>query len=52
MRNHVHVVLDVDVKQVHIWTDSEVVKRWHLLYKGTLLTQMFARGDTLSEGSS
>jgi hypothetical protein len=32
------------------WTDNEIVRRWHLLHKGTLLTQMFARGDTLSQG--
>jgi hypothetical protein len=50
MSNHVHVVLHVDVKQVMAWTDNEIVRRWHLLHKGTLLTQMFARGDTLSQG--
>jgi hypothetical protein len=50
MSNHVHVVLHVDVTQVMAWTDNEIVRRWHLLHKGTLLTQMFARGDTLSQG--
>jgi hypothetical protein len=50
MSNHVHVVLHVDVKQVIAWADKDVVERWHLLHKGTLLTQMFARGDTLSQG--
>ena len=50
MSNHVHVVLHVDVKQVMAWTDNEIVRHWHLLHKGTLLTQMFARGDTLSQG--
>ncbi len=50
MSNHVHVVLHVDVTQVMAWTDNEIVLRWHLLHKGTLLTQMFARGDTLSQG--
>ena len=50
MSNHVHVVLHVDVKQLIAWTDNEIVRRWHLLHKGTLLTQMFARGDTLSQG--
>jgi hypothetical protein len=50
MSNHVHVVLHVDVKQVMAWSDSDVVNRWHSLHKGTLLTQMFARGDTLSQG--
>jgi REP element-mobilizing transposase RayT len=50
MSNHVHVVLHVDVKQVQFWTDNDVVSRWHRLHKGTLLTQMFVRGDTLSQG--
>ena len=50
MSNQVHVVLHVDVKQLIAWTDNEIVRRWHLLHKGTLLTQMFARGDTLSQG--
>jgi REP element-mobilizing transposase RayT len=50
MSNHVHVVLHVDVKQLMAWTDNEIVRRWHLLHKGTLLTQMFARGAPLSQG--
>jgi REP element-mobilizing transposase RayT len=50
MSNHVHVVLHVDVKQAQVWTDIDVVERWHRLHKGTLVTQMFARGDTLSQG--
>ena len=50
MSNHVHVVLHVDVKQVQVWTDNDIVQRWHLLHKGTLLTQMFARGDRLNQG--
>jgi REP element-mobilizing transposase RayT len=50
MSNHVHVVVHVDVPQVMAWTVNDVVQRWHCLHKGTLLTQMFARGDTLSQG--
>jgi REP element-mobilizing transposase RayT len=50
MSNHVHVVLHVDVQQVMAWTDSEVVERWHRLHKGTLLTHLFVRGETLSQG--
>ena len=50
MSNHVHVVVHVDVKQTQVWSDSNVVQRWHRLHKGTLLTQMFVRGDTLSQG--
>ncbi|MFT6154834.1 MAG: hypothetical protein ACJA1X_002195 [Bermanella sp.] len=50
MSNQVLVVLHVHVKQVIAWTDNEIVWRWHLLHKKTLLTQMFAREDTLSQG--
>ena len=50
MSNHVHVVLHVDVKQTQVWSDYDVVQRWHRLYKGTLLTQMFVRGDTIGKG--
>lgn len=50
MSNHVHVVLHVDVKQTQMWSNNEVVKRWHRLHKGTLLTQKFVRGDMLNQG--
>ena len=46
------MVLHVNVKQVMGWTNNDIVRRWHLLHKGTLLTQMFARGDILSEGQT
>ena len=52
MSNHVHMVLHVNVKQVMGWTNNDIVPRWHLLHQGTLLTQMFARGDILSEGQT
>jgi REP element-mobilizing transposase RayT len=50
MSNHAHVVLHVDVKQTQTWSDVDVVQRWHRLHKGTLLTQMLDRGDTIGEG--
>ena len=50
MSNHVHVVLHVDMKQTQVWSDYDVVQRWHRLHKGTLLTQMFIRGNTMSQG--
>jgi hypothetical protein len=49
MSNHVHVVLHVDVKQTQVWADYDVFQRWHRLHKGTLLTQMFFRGETISQ---
>jgi REP element-mobilizing transposase RayT len=50
MSNHVHMVLHVDVKQTQVWSDNHVVQRWHRLHRGTLLTQMFVRGDSISQG--
>jgi hypothetical protein len=29
---------------------EEVIKRWHQLYQGTLLSQKYQRGDKLSKG--
>jgi hypothetical protein len=29
---------------------KEVVRRWHQLYQGTLLSQKYQRGDALSKG--
>ena len=49
MSNHVHLVLCVDKDKALKWSDRQVVGRWHRLHKGTLLTQMFVRGDTLSQ---
>ncbi|WP_255409467.1 hypothetical protein [Glaciecola sp. 33A] len=41
-------MLHVDAKQVMAWMDNEIVRRWHLFHKVTLLSQMFAQEDTLS----
>jgi len=47
MSNHYHTVLFVDEAQAKAWTVPEVLARWHQLYKGTLLTQQYCRGDKL-----
>jgi len=49
MSNHSHLVLCVDVEKASQWTKEEVVCRWHKLFKGTLITQQYIRGDKLSE---
>ncbi len=41
MSNHTHLVLFVDEPGAHNWTDIEVLKRWHRLHKGTLLTRSY-----------
>jgi hypothetical protein len=38
MSNHTHVVLHVDETVAQSWSMEEVVRRWHQLHKGTLLT--------------
>jgi REP element-mobilizing transposase RayT len=50
MSNHVHVVLHVDKDEALSWTVDEVLDRYLKLHKGTLLTQKYVRGETLSPG--
>ena len=50
MSNHTHVVVCVDKDMADGWSTEEVVKRWHQLYQGTLLSQKYQRGNKLSKG--
>jgi hypothetical protein len=52
MSNHTHVVLCVDKDLAENWSPEEVIRRWHKLYQGTLLSQKYQRGDKLSKGES
>jgi len=47
MSNHTHLVLFVDEATAKAWSSSEVIDRWHQLFKGTLLTQQFSRGENI-----
>jgi hypothetical protein len=47
MSNHYHVVLHVDRERGLTWNDTEVIERWHQLFKGSLLSQRFIRGEPL-----
>jgi len=49
MSNHYHVVLHVRRDIALEWSDEEVVKRWHSLYSGNLLSQRFHNDSALSE---
>ncbi|QHJ10896.1 hypothetical protein FX988_01118 [Paraglaciecola mesophila] len=49
MNNHTHVVLYVDKSMADKWDADEVLRRYHKLHRGTLLTQKFVNGDTLSQ---
>jgi REP element-mobilizing transposase RayT len=48
MSNHTHLVLFVDETMAKAWSMDEVLSRWHQLFKGTLLTQQYLRGDKLA----
>jgi REP element-mobilizing transposase RayT len=50
MSNHTHVVLYVDKNMAESWSMKEIIRRWHQLYQGTLLSQKYQRGDALSKG--
>ena len=49
MSNHYHVVLRIDHEQATNWTESEVIEQWHQLFKGNLLSQRYAQGETLNK---
>jgi hypothetical protein len=49
MSNHTQVVLCVDKDLTQSWSMEEVIRRWHQLYQGTLLSQKYQRGDKLSK---
>jgi len=49
MSNHTHLVLFVDVEQAKSWSTKEVIVRWHKLFKGTLMTQQYYRGEKLNK---
>jgi REP element-mobilizing transposase RayT len=50
MSNHTHVALHVDRDAALAWSVDEVLGRYHRLHLGTLLTQKYVKGETLSSG--
>ena len=48
MSNHYHLVVFIDKEQSNNQTDLEIIYRWHQLYKGTVLTQKYMKGEHLS----
>jgi len=48
MSNHTHVVVCVDKDLADGWSMKEVVRRWHRLYQGTLLSQKYQKEEQLS----
>jgi REP element-mobilizing transposase RayT len=48
MSNHTHVVLHVDKTQADNWDTDEVLRHYHKLHQGTLLTHQYMKGEKLS----
>ena len=47
MSNHTHLLLRVDADKAAAWSWQQVVKQWHLIYGGNMLSQRFIREETL-----
>ncbi|MFT6919921.1 MAG: REP element-mobilizing transposase RayT [Cognaticolwellia sp.] len=49
MSNHTHMVIFIDENTAKAWSKKEVIERWHQLFKGTLLTRQYYRGEPLAD---
>ncbi|MBU2924541.1 transposase, partial [Colwellia sp. C2M11] len=49
MSNHTHTVLFIDEETAKGWSTKAVLERWHQLFKGTLLTQQYCRGEEIPD---
>ena len=49
MSNHTHIVFYIDADTANAWSDEEVVRRWLLLFHGTLLIQQYSKGVIIAE---
>jgi len=49
MSNHYHVVLHINHEQAANWSEIIVIKQWHQLFKGSLLSQRYVQGEALSK---
>ena len=48
MSNHYHIVVKLSPDQINELSDRDIVQRWRALFKGPVLIQKFAEGETLS----
>jgi len=48
MSNHYHIVLHINKAQADSWSIDQVIHKWHLLYKGSALSQRYLQGVNLS----
>ncbi|WP_444912597.1 transposase [Microbulbifer sp. PAAF003] len=47
MSNHYHLVLHINQDKSAAWSMDEVIRLWHQLFKGSLLSRRFERGERL-----
>jgi REP element-mobilizing transposase RayT len=52
MSNHTHLVLHIHRQKALDFSSHEVIRRWHMLHKGTLLTQQAMHNQPLSEAQT
>lgn len=52
MENHFHVVLRVDKSNALHWSEREVIRRWHQLFKGTPISQRYTVSSDLTKRES
>ncbi|MCU7841601.1 MAG: transposase [Candidatus Thiodiazotropha sp. (ex Troendleina suluensis)] len=48
LSNHFHLVLFVDQETAEGWSRWQVIERWHRLYQGSLFSQRYLKGESLS----
>lgn len=49
MSNHYHLIVKINARKPHGWSDNEVLERWTALFKGPLLVQRFRKGLPLTD---
>jgi len=49
MHNHYHVLLHINSNDADNWTTKDVIDRWQQLFKGSVITQRFTDGVSMSK---
>jgi hypothetical protein len=47
-----NTLLCLDAERAQLWSECEVVERWHRLFNGNLLSQRYSRGEALTPTDS
>ncbi|MCW9047560.1 MAG: transposase [Gammaproteobacteria bacterium] len=49
MSNHYHIVLHINQAEANSWSMDEVIKHWHKIFRGNVLSQRYIGNNILSE---